>query len=87
MKLYLDMDGVIANFEKRYIELFNESPGSSRDRKQFSNNWTVFIEGKNFETLDWWPGGPELITYLGKNFPNSTSNCSNAFPYPIGSRR
>ena len=67
MKLYLDMDGVIANFEKRYIELFNESPGSSRDRKEFSNNWTKFIEGKNFETLDWWPGGPELITYLGKN--------------------
>jgi hypothetical protein len=62
------MDGVIANFEKRYIELFHESPGSSRDRKQFSNNWTVFIEGKNFETLDWWPGGPELITYIQKNF-------------------
>jgi hypothetical protein len=69
MKIYLDMDGVVANFEKRYIELFNESPGSSRDRKEFSNNWTKFIEGKNFETLDWWPGGPELITYLGKNFP------------------
>jgi len=68
MKLYLDMDGVIANFEKRYIELFHESPGSSRDRKQFSNNWTVFIEGKNFETLDWWPGGPELITYIQQNF-------------------
>jgi hypothetical protein len=67
MKIYLDMDGVIANFEKRYIELFNESPGSSRDRKEFSNNWTTFIEGKHFETLDWWPGGPELITYLGKN--------------------
>ena len=67
MKIYLDMDGVVANFEKRYIELFNESPGSSRDRKEFSNNWTKFIEGKHFETLDWWPGGPELITYLGKN--------------------
>jgi hypothetical protein len=64
------MDGVIANFEKRYIELFHESPGSSRDRKQFSNNWTVFIEGKNFETLDWWPGGPELITYVQTNFPH-----------------
>ena len=64
------MDGVIANFEKRYIELFGESPGSSRDRKQFSNNWTVFVEGKNFETLNWWPGGPELITYVQKNFPH-----------------
>jgi hypothetical protein len=23
-KIYLDLDGVVANFEKRYIELFNE---------------------------------------------------------------
>lgn len=61
------MDGVIANFEKRYIELFNESPGSARDRKEFSSNWTKFIEGKHFETLDYWPGGPELIGYLMKN--------------------
>jgi hypothetical protein len=64
MKIYLDMDGVIANFEKRYIELFREHPGSSRDRKEFSKNWTSFIEGKNFESLDYWPGGPELINYL-----------------------
>ena len=63
MKLYLDMDGVIANFEKRYIELFNESPGSARDRKMFSKNWTKFIEGKHFETLEWWPGASELITF------------------------
>jgi hypothetical protein len=63
------MDGVVANFEKRYIELFRESPGESRNGKEFSVNWTTFIEGKNFETLDWWPGGPELVTYLSKNVP------------------
>ena len=71
MKIYVDMDGVLANFEKRYIELFRESPDTncSRDRKEFSENWTVFIEGKHFETLDWWYGGPELVTYLGRNVP------------------
>jgi hypothetical protein len=67
-KIYLDMDGVIANFERRYIELFEETPGEFRDRKEWSENWVKFIEGKNFETLDWWPGGPELITFLTKNF-------------------
>jgi hypothetical protein len=68
------MDGVIANFEKRYIELFREAPdgpNSHRDRKEFSKNWEVFISGKHFETLDWWPGGPELISYLAKNVPIS----------------
>ena len=72
-KLYLDMDGVIANFEKRYIELFREAPGGiSRDRKSFSKNWKTFIADKHFETLDWWPGGPELITYIQKNFPHES---------------
>lgn len=63
------MDGVVANFEKRYIELFKEAPsgGTGRDRKEFSKNWDTFIQGRHFETLDWWYGGPELITYLTKN--------------------
>jgi len=69
VKIYVDMDGVVANFEKRYIELFRQSPDSGRERKEFSKNWEVFISGKHFETLDWWPGGPELVTYLGKNVP------------------
>ena len=63
-KLYLDMDGVLCSFEKRYLELFNESPGSSRDRKNFSSNWIKFIEGENFATLDWNPGGQELLAYV-----------------------
>jgi len=63
-KLYLDMDGVLCSFEKRYLELFNESPGSSRDRKNFSSNWVKFIEGENFATLDWNPGGQELLAYV-----------------------
>jgi hypothetical protein len=72
-KLYLDMDGVIANFEKRYIELFKEPPGGlNRDRKEFSKNWEVFIQDKHFETLDWWPGACELISYIQKNFSHDT---------------
>ncbi len=66
-KIYLDMDGVIANFEKRYIEIFNETPNSARDRKMFKPNWKEFVEGKNFETLEWWPGGQELLAFIRKN--------------------
>ena len=63
-KLYLDMDGVLCSFENRYLELFDESPNSSRSRKNFSSNWTKFIEGENFATLDWNPGGQELLAYV-----------------------
>jgi hypothetical protein len=66
MKVYLDLDGVICNFEKRYIELFRETPGGSRDRKEFSVNWCKFVESKQFESLDWWPGGQQLLDYIGK---------------------
>jgi len=59
--LYLDMDGVIANFEKRYHELFNQSPEEGRDRKEFGKNWPVFVKGENFSTLDKWPGADELL--------------------------
>jgi hypothetical protein len=59
--LYLDMDGVIANFEKRYYDLFNQTPGEGRDRKDFSKNWEVFVRGENFSTLEKWPGADELL--------------------------
>ena len=63
-KLYLDMDGVLADFDKRYHELFNESPADSRENKNFSPNWTVFVEGKNFATLDMFPGAEELLQFV-----------------------
>jgi hypothetical protein len=63
-KIYLDMDGVLCNFEKRYTELYNESPNSSRDKKSWSENWTDFIMTKQFETLDIFPGAIELLRYV-----------------------
>jgi len=62
-KLYLDMDGVLCNFERRYFELYGELPGSMRNRKEFSNHWEDFIMTKQFETLDMWPGAKKLILY------------------------
>jgi hypothetical protein len=56
-KIYLDMDGVLCNFERRYLELYDELPGSMRDRKDFNVNWDHFVQSEQFKTLDWWPGG------------------------------
>lgn len=58
------MDGVLCFFEKRWKELYNETPGESRDRKEFSENWTDFCTTRQFETLDWFPGGKDLIKFI-----------------------
>ena len=58
------MDGVLCNFEKRYKELYNEEPNSSRAKKNWSENWTDFILTKQFETLDVFPGAIELLRYV-----------------------
>lgn len=62
-RIYIDMDGVITNFNKRYIEVFNTQPHHTRDRKEFSDNWDKFVLKNQFEFLDWFPGGEELIEY------------------------
>ena len=67
--LYLDMDGVLANFEKRFEELFNKSANRSRELKEFTSDWSTFIEGENFATLEWWPGAQELLEFVD-NIPN-----------------
>ena len=67
--LYLDMDGVLANFEKRFEELFNKSANRSRELKKFNSDWSTFIEGGNFATLEWWPGAQELLEFVD-SIPN-----------------
>lgn len=64
-KIYLDMDGVIADFESRFVSLYGEEAFyNDRSRKNFSTNWTDFVTSEQFKTLDWFPGGKELINYL-----------------------
>jgi hypothetical protein len=62
--LYLDLDGVVANFDKRWRELFNETASDSRDRKNFSPNWDTFIANRNFASLDLFPGAEELLAFV-----------------------
>lgn len=67
--IYLDLDGVICDFEGRYIDLFNEMPGVSRERKEFSKNWTDFVTGENFAKLEYWPGAELLLNHI-QTIPN-----------------
>ena len=63
-KIYLDLDGCICDFEKRYEELYGATPKDSRDRKEFSSNWKDFCRTGQFERLDWWKDGQNLIRFL-----------------------
>lgn len=62
-KIWLDMDGVISDFEKRYGELYKINPSTLRQDK-FHPNFMHFIATKQFETLDLMPQGEHLIKYL-----------------------
>ena len=62
MKIYLDMDGVLTDFDKRYVELFGERPfAPEENRKHFWNNWKEFVDGKHFETLEVHPDAFALM--------------------------
>jgi beta-phosphoglucomutase-like phosphatase (HAD superfamily) len=63
-KIWLDMDGVIADFEKRYKELYNMLPKESEKQKRFEHFFDDFIAHNNFATLDIMPGAYDLIAFL-----------------------
>jgi len=68
-KIYLDMDGVLSDFEGKFSEIFGESPHGIRERKDFTDHWPTFVEQKQFENLNWFPGGEELVKFV-RSIPN-----------------
>jgi hypothetical protein len=67
--IYLDMDGVIANFEKRYVELFKVQPSSTREYKEFNKFFDKFIADGHFETLELMPDAMDLVRALRNALP------------------
>lgn len=63
-KIYLDMDGVLCDFDKRWLELFNETPRQTRERKEFVPNWDTFVLNENFVTLDDFAGAQDLLDFV-----------------------
>ena len=77
-KIYLDMDGVLCDFHKRYQELFGYKPGgegreNERDRKEFSSNFFQNVWGKGLILDIYKPlsGGSPSIMALSKSTTNS----------------
>lgn len=63
-KIYLDMDGVLCDFDRRWIELFNETPKQTRENKDFTSHWSIFVLDEHFITLDHFLGSQDLIDFV-----------------------
>lgn len=75
-KIFVDMDGVLTDFERRYHERFGLTPHEVRksgDRGLYSKNWNAFVDNHEFETLDFCNGATELLTFLEKGMPKDVS--------------
>lgn len=65
MKVFVDMDGVLTDFNKRYVEKFGEFPKDVDSRtKHFWNNWKKFVDDRDFETLEKHEHADELLHVL-----------------------
>jgi len=64
--IFLDMDGVICDFSKRYDELFGVHPKEAEAKNNFYPLFLEFIKTKQFESLDLMPGASSGVDFLRK---------------------
>ncbi len=65
--VYVDMDGVIADFDKGFREITGRNSDSVQDQELWA---AIDAHGKAkfFGELDWMPGGKELWNFITNNF-------------------
>jgi hypothetical protein len=63
-KVYLDMDGVIAEFDRHYKELYRMSPREADDKKEFYKLFDHFIETEQFAKLPMTQDAQLLLNFL-----------------------
>jgi hypothetical protein len=63
-KIYLDMDGVICNFNDAYKRFFGTLPEQDTKANNFNKRFDSVIENKIFATLDMMEGATVLIHTL-----------------------
>lgn len=69
-KIYVDMDGVIANFDKRYLEKFGIAPETTRSNRNFDHYFKQFVDDREFASLDLMPDAHLLLFFLQtRNIP------------------
>lgn len=59
--IYLDMDGVLADFYDRWNAIFGESHAESRRQNKNNEYWETFVQTEQFATLPPFPGWDTLF--------------------------
>jgi hypothetical protein len=81
-KIYVDLDGVIADFHKRYREKYHITPESADKKGEFGKFFVKFIADREFETLELMKDATELLNFLNdmkapKEILSSTARVEN----------
>lgn len=82
-EIFIDMDNVIADFSKRFNELYKDSPvedyatSNTKKRKLHQKRFQQFIDGNYFATLDLVPGTQEAMEFF--DWVNTTHNIPVCF--------
>ena len=62
--IFLDLDGVVYNFDSMWQKLFNIDKRVRVDRKTQDRRWQTFVDEKSFEKLEMLPDANQLIQCL-----------------------
>lgn len=65
--LYVDMDGVLSDFDTFYHSRFGKLPSKVRQDKvpgEYSSYWNALIDERGFEKLPLFPGASKLLEFL-----------------------
>lgn len=66
-KIFVDMDGVLSDFNQYYTKLFGRTPSEVKkdaNRHLYGELWDEFVDTQAFAKLQWHAGAKELVAYL-----------------------
>lgn len=67
MKIYLDMDGVVSDFDSYYESLIGVNPKNVKGARERNENWKKFVANDSFEKLPFITSAYVLLDFIKKH--------------------